>query len=137
MNATGRCLCGAVKFAAEDVQTHVHACHCSMCRQWTGGPMQAAQVGQVTFDGAQHIKRYESSPWAERGFCSECGSALFYLLKEPRMYMLATGAFDDAELFSLAGEIYIDEKPSGYAFAGGHPRMTGAEFMASIGLSED
>jgi hypothetical protein len=137
MSATGKCLCGAVTFTADDVETHVHACHCGMCRKWTGGPMQAAQVGKVEFAGADNIKTYASSDWAERGFCAECGSTLFYRLKEPQMYMIATGAFDDAEQFSLAGEIYIDEKPSGYSFAGDHPRMTGAEFMASMGMPED
>ena len=134
MSASGHCLCGAVTFTAEDVETHVHACHCSMCRNWTGGPMQAAQVGSITFKGEDHIKRYASSEWAERGFCDECGTSLFYCLKEPQMYMMATGCFGDAEQFSLAGEIYIDEKPGGYDFAGEHPRMTGAEFMASIGM---
>ena len=136
MSATGQCLCGAVKFTAEDVDTHIHACHCSMCRNWTGGPMQAAQVGKVDFTGEEFVKRYASSEWAERGFCTECGTSLFYRLKEPEMYMLATGLFDDGEQFELAGEIFIDEKPSGYAFAGDHPRMTAAEFMASIGASE-
>ena len=136
MSATGQCLCGAVKFTAEDVDTHVHACHCSMCRNWTGGPMQAAQVGNVEFSGEEFIKRYASSDWAERGFCTECGTSLFYRLKEPEMYMMPTGAFDDADQFELAGEIFIDEKPSGYSFAGDHPRMTAAEFMASIGAPE-
>lgn len=52
------------------------------------------------------------------------------------MYMMPTGAFDDVEQFELAGEIFIDEKPSGYSFAGDHPRMTAAEFMASISAPE-
>ena len=49
------------------------------------------------------------------------------------MYIVSTGAFDDGEQFSLTGEIFVDEKPSGYNFAGDHPRLTGEEFMASIG----
>ena len=134
MSVTGKCLCGAVKFSAEEIDPHVHACHCSMCRGWTGGPMLGASVGSISFAGEEHIKRYASSDWAERGFCSECGSSLFYHLKEPGMYIMATGCFDDAELFSLAGEIYVDEKPSGYNFAGDHSRLTGAEFMASVGI---
>jgi len=32
----------------------------------------------------------------------------------------------------LAGEIFIDDKPHVYDLAGDHPRMTGAEFMASL-----
>jgi hypothetical protein len=137
MSATGKCLCGAVTFSAEEVNPHVHACHCSMCRNWTGGPMQASAVGSVTFSGESHIKRYQSSDWAERGFCAECGTSLFYRFKDPEMYLLATGAFDDSEPFKLVGEIYIDEKPPGYEFAGDHPRITGEEFLASLGEGND
>ena len=82
--------------------------------------------------GEEQIGVYSSSPWAERGFCTECGTSLFYHLKSPSMYVIATGTFDDPEQFRLTGEIYIDEKPSGYNFDGEHPRMTGAEFMASL-----
>ncbi len=42
------------------------------------------------------------------------------------------GTFDDQAQFKLAGEIYIDEKPASYEFAGDHPRLTGEEFMASL-----
>ena len=96
--------------------------------------MMAASVGSITFTGEDHIKRYASSDWAERGFCTECGTSLFYHMKEPSQYIMATGCFDDSEQFAMAGEIYVDEKPSGYNFAGDHPRQTGAEFMASLGI---
>ena len=132
MSATGKCLCGAVRFCADAVDPHVHACHCSMCRAWNGGPMLAATVGSISFESEAFIKRYPSSAWAERGFCTECGSSLFYYFKPRDMYILATGSFDDPEQFTLAGEIYVDEKPSGYSFAGDHPRLTGAEFLASL-----
>jgi hypothetical protein len=39
MTATGRCLCGAVKFSAEGVESDVHACQCTMGRRWAGGPV--------------------------------------------------------------------------------------------------
>jgi hypothetical protein len=137
MSAKGQCLCGAVTFTAEDVDTHIHSCHCSMCRNWSGGPLLAASVGAVTFKGEDEIRRYPSSDWAERGFCGRCGSNLFYRLKEPDHYVLCMGAFDDESVFELAGEIYIDEKPPGYSFAGDHPRQTGEEFMASMGLQPE
>ena len=97
--------------------------------------MMAATVGSVEFSGVEHLKRYASSDFAERGFCTECGSSLFYHMLEPSMYVMSSGCFDDPEQFALAGEIYVDEKPSGYNFAGDHPRMTGAEFLASIGVT--
>ena len=128
----GSCLCGAVRFDAQGVETHVHGCHCSMCRNWSGGPLLAAGVAGVRFEGEEHIGRYDSSAWAERGFCRVCGSSLFYHLKEADRYILCMGAFADQSGFELAGEIYIDEKPPGYNFAGDHPRQTGEEFMTSM-----
>ena len=92
----------------------------------------AAIVGSISFTGSEQIKRYASSDFAERGFCVECGTSLFYHMLEPSMYVVASGCFDDPEQFQLTGEIYVDEKPSGYNFAGDHPRMTGEEFLASI-----
>ena len=132
MTATGRCLCGAVSYCAEKVENHVHACHCAMCRRWSGSSMIAAEVGSVVFEGSEHIGRYDSSDWAERGFCTRCGSSLFYRLKSPDTYIMTVGGFDDQAEFELVGEIHVDAKPPGYDFAGEHPRQTGAEFMASL-----
>lgn len=137
MTATGKCLCGAVTFSAEGVDPHVHGCHCSMCRTWSGSPMLSAAVGSVEFTGEDNITRYASSDWAERGFCAKCGSNLFYRMKEPEQYIMCTGCFDEQSAFKLVGEIYIDEKPPGYDFAGDHLRQTGAEFLASMGIPTD
>lgn len=130
MTVTGQCLCGAVSYRAEDVKTDIHACHCSMCRKWSGSAAMAASVGQVAFNDESLITRYDSSAWAQRGFCSRCGTNLFYYLKEADHYVIWMGTFDDQSPFRLAGEIYIDEKPPSYDFAGDHQRLTGAEFMA-------
>jgi hypothetical protein len=135
MGMRGKCLCGAVRFTAEEVETGAHCCHCSMCRSWSGGPALSVGVGTVTFDGEENITRYQSSAWAERGFCGKCGSNLFFKVKDPEQYIMWLGVFEDLTPFHLEGEIYIDDKPAAYALAGDHPRMTGAEFLASIGLS--
>ena len=121
---TGQCLCGAVKFEVSGAEADIHACHCSMCRRWNGGPALATEVASVRFSGEEHIERFASSSWAERGFCRKCGSNLFYLLK-PSRYMMWTGAFDDAEQFRLVGEICVDDKPGTYDFVGEHPRHGG------------
>ena len=131
----GKCLCGAVSFVARQVDVHMHSCHCSMCRTWSGGPSMAVNVGSVIFQGENNIARYESSAWAQRGFCRQCGTHLFYHLKAPDQYMMWAGAFVDVTPFTLAGEIYIDEKPAAYSLAGDHPRLTGLEFLESIGQS--
>ena len=135
-SATGRCLCGAVKFTADGVKTRYHACHCGMCRRWSGGPLFAAATERVTFEGAENVATYQSSEWAERGFCKACGTNLFYHLKPTGQYIMCVGAFDDQTPFQLAGELYIDHKPAGYAFAGDLKQMTEAEVIAKYVTSD-
>ncbi|MBX3188915.1 MAG: GFA family protein [Labilithrix sp.] len=127
---TGHCLCGAVGFTAEVVESSHHACHCGMCRRWTGGPFLTTTARGVVFDGTENLVRYASSTWAERGFCRICGSTLFYFLLPTGTHMLSVGAFDDPTPFRLTEEIFIDHKPDGYAFAGDHPRLTEAQTLA-------
>ena len=129
----GQCLCGAVAFSAEDADTDHSACHCGMCRRWSGGaPFFAARAKGVTFTSEEHLGRYASSAWAERGFCTKCGTILFYFLKPIGAYMMSVGAFDDADRFRLSLEIFIDRKPRGYDFAGSHPRWTEAETLERL-----
>jgi hypothetical protein len=127
---SGRCLCSAVKFTAESVETHHHVCHCGMCRRWGGGPTFGASASGVKFEGETSITRYTSSEWAERGFCRQCGSHLFYFLKPANQYILFVGTFDDTRAFAIASEIYVDHKPPGYALVGDQSRLTEAEFLA-------
>jgi hypothetical protein len=133
MQRTGKCLCGAVTFTAE-ITPKISACHCDMCRQWTSGVLITAMAKQVDFTGADAITIYTSSTWAERGFCSRCGSSLFYRItaKGPHegVTAIAFGALDDPSGLPLDAEWFIDRKPEGYAFAGEHKQLTEAEAMA-------
>jgi hypothetical protein len=129
---TGGCLCGGVRFTAERIETHHHACHCGMCRRWAGGPLFVTAAEGVSFEGADNLGRFDSSDWAQRGFCTRCGSNLFYLLKPAGQYFMCVGALDGAQDFRLDREIYIDHKPPGYAFAGDLERQTEAEVLAAF-----
>lgn len=130
---TGHCLCGTVRLAATTSPDGVHACHCSQCRRWSGGPLPCVEAQVRWLEGAQDIVWYGSSDWAERGFCRHCGSTLAYRLKENGMTMVAVGLFDDPAGLSLHGEIFVDSEPMDLRFAGDHERLTAAEFMARIG----
>ncbi len=132
MDAGGGCLCGAVAFTAQAVDTHVHAGHCNLCHRRAGGPALAEVVASLAFQGAEHIGRYGSSGWAERDSCARCGSHLFHWLGEPDQYTLWMGAFGYPAPFAMAGEIFIEEKPAGYALAGDHRRLTGGAFLRSM-----
>ena len=129
----GSCLCRAVSVHAPD--THgVGACHCGMCRKWGGGPLLAVQGGKdVRFDGAEHITRYASSAWAERGFCRTCGTHLFSFVKPTGDYYLPAGLFDEQAGFKLEEQIFIDRNPGYYSFAQETKNLTEQEFMAQYG----
>lgn len=78
----GSCLCGAIKFRADLPSKWCAHCHCSLCRKahgagyvtWVG--FAATQVSIINED--QKLVWYESSPGAQRGFCQQCGSTLFF-----------------------------------------------------------
>ena len=133
---TGRCLCGAVTYTAEGVPHEVGACHCNMCQHWSGGPAIAAAVKSVAFEGEDNMSRFRSSDWAERGFCKICGSNIFYRIVATDQYYLTTGTFDDPSGFTLASQIFTDEKPAYYDFANETRMMTGAEVFAAVAKGE-
>jgi len=108
-----------------------------MCRRWAGSPLLATYAAGVVFAGDENIGLYDSSEWAERGFCKICGSNLFCRLKATGGYHMPVGVFDDQSIFRITGEIFIDRKPPGYDFAGDHPRLTEAETMAMFEESGD
>lgn len=134
----GACLCGAVKIDAKTVTTSVHACHCGMCRKWGGGPFLSVDCGTaVTFEGEENIGVFESSPWAERGFCKTCGTHLFYRARQTRQYYVPAGLFDRLETPVFESQIFIDRKPDYYAFANRTSNMTEAEVFAMFAGSAD
>ncbi|MGP4845237.1 GFA family protein [Marinobacter sp. 1Y8] len=126
----GQCLCGKVAVKANR-QDSVEACHCGMCRQWSGGPYLAVHCGSdVQFVGFDNVTVYSSSDWAERGFCKACGTHLFYKLKGADDYAIPAGLFQSGAEFSLASQIFIDRKPGYYSFANTTPEMTEEEVFA-------
>ncbi|MEP2735755.1 MAG: GFA family protein [Erythrobacter sp.] len=128
---SGHCLCGAVTVDVNPSKPHLEACHCDMCRRWCGAAYIAVQAGNdVRFTGEEHITRYKSSDWAERGFCNQCGSNLFYHFVPLSNYSFTAGLFDDLGDKTLTEEIFVDEQPGYYSFEQKTERKTGAEVIA-------
>ena len=87
---------------------------------------------EVKFNGESNIQRYASSEWAERGFCSKCGTHLFYLLKQNNQYIMPPDIFDDVKSPTFDHQIFIEEKPEYYTFANSTKNMTGPEVFAAF-----
>ena len=134
-SAKGSCLCKAVGIEVESMKASLGACHCGTCRKWSGSLYFAIDCGSegVSFKGESNISVFNSSEWADRGFCSKCGTHLFYRLKETKHYHVAAGLFDGFDdKFSFDHQVFIDEKPPYYDFANKTENMTGEELFAKF-----
>lgn len=138
----GRCLCGAARFEATPKRDdrgaiNVDACHCRMCRRHVGGPLMAVTVDDLQFADEDAVLVYQSSEWAERGFCKICSSSLFWRLRDGGLVSVHAGEFDDLGDARFSSEIFVDELPGYYAFAGERKTMTGAEVAAAFAMGEE
>ena len=124
----GKCLCGQVTLHLRHEKPLMSVCHCSICRRWTGGPFMSLECHQAPrIDGIEHVRTYPSSEWAERGFCSHCGTHLFYRLIKGEFYAVPVGVFQEGGEWPFALQAFIDQKPGNYQFANATREMTGAE----------
>lgn len=135
---TASCLCGGVSMHIAEASTEVGACHCSMCRQWGGGPMMTTDCGtNVSIQGEENISIFDSSDWAERGFCTHCGSHLFFRLKATQQYFVPVGLLSSMDELVFDHQIYIDNKPAFYHFAENTKNLTEQEVLAMYPLPEE
>lgn len=129
------CLCGKILIQVKEIPHEVGACHCSMCRKWGSGPLLTIEAGtaaDIVISNEQFISRYHSSEWAERGFCSICGSNLFYHLIPTDSYSIPIDLFENQEEAMLTAEVYYDQKPNYYDFANKTKKQTEAEIMKFV-----
>jgi hypothetical protein len=120
----GSCLCGAVSF---DVSGPLHppdACHCTQCRKQSGHFWASTDVPRaaLTIRGAEQLTWFRSSAKVQRGFCSTCGSALFWDPLQRDFIGIAMGAFDKPTGTRLGMHIFVAEKGDYYDIADGLPQ---------------
>lgn len=112
----GGCLCGAVRFETRGELREVIGCHCSQCRRQTGLYYAATDVPLEQFGLLEEatLAWYRASDSARRGFCSTCGSALFWQAQGSDKISILAGAFDQPSGLRMGYHIYCDDKPDFY-----------------------
>ena len=120
----GSCLCGAVTFEVEGELHPPDACHCRQCRKQSGHYFASTDVprGAVTVLGGDKVTWFRSSEKVRRGFCSICGSALFWDPIEKDWTGLSMGAFDGPTGTRLRIHIFVADKGDYYDIADGLPQ---------------
>ena len=120
----GSCLCGAVTFEIEGELSAPDACHCSKCRKQSGHYFASTDVekDRLTLKGVENITWFQSSEKVRRGFCTTCGSSLFWDPPHRDWIAVAMGAFDGSTGTGLNKHIFVAEKGDYYEIADGLPQ---------------
>ncbi|MFT4706022.1 MAG: hypothetical protein ACI81R_003738 [Bradymonadia bacterium] len=128
---TGSCLCGAVTITITGALEHPpEACHCTMCRKHTGHYFAGINVRRdaLSVSGEDKVGWYPSSSKVRRGFCSVCGSTLFWAptIEGYPYTSIAMGALDGSVGATLAKHTYVDEMGDYYALCDDVPQLEGS-----------
>ena len=120
----GACLCGAVSFEVAGELPGPDLCHCSQCRKVSGHAWASTDVPRaaLTVHGGENLTWFQSSPKVRRGFCSTCGSALFWDPPHRNSIAVAMGAFEAPTGTHLAKHIFVADKGDYYDIADGVPQ---------------
>lgn len=79
LRPTGGCLCGRLRYRVARVSTDVAHCHCRICQRASGAAFVTwATVPREDLEVMGEPTWFRSSPAARRGFCSACGTQLFF-----------------------------------------------------------
>lgn len=94
----GRCLCGGVRFVVRGVLRDVIDCHCERCRRFTGHHMAATSAPREAIaveDADELLRWFFPVPEAGYGFCSRCGSSLFWRSTvDPAAWSISAGTLE-------------------------------------------
>ena len=111
----GRCLCGKVQFEVHGKLMGIVNCHCSKCRKFHGnfGAYAKVKIEQLKLTTEKSLRWYESptdeTANVHRGFCSECGSSLFWHPKDQPTIAIAAGALDEPTNMKTIGHVWCSQ----------------------------
>ena len=135
MELQGHCLCGKVRVSIPELSEEITVCHCHMCQKFFGGlflSLAGVLPQDVEINGEEQIQRYLSSEWAERGFCKQCGSSLFYHSLADDEYYFPAGLFAEIDQAKLTTEIFYDQKPAFFHFKEPTEKLTEEAFLQKL-----
>lgn len=128
----GECLCGDVKATGHGDIGPVSICHCPQCLTHGAGPYMGVRFSEgVVFEGAG-LHWFQSSPHAERGFCSRCGSTVAWRMRGAATSSVNVHLFGRINGLAVSEEIFIDTPPDWYFSRDDAKRQTRAEALEDL-----
>jgi hypothetical protein len=116
----GSCLCGSINFEINGKLPAPTACHCTQCRKHTGHYEAGSDVlrSSITIHGNDNVTWYRTEN-VRRGFCSTCGSSLFFDADGADWIGVSMGAFDTPTDSHLRMHVFVANKGDYYDLADG------------------
>ena len=125
----GSCVCGRVRYTVPGPFMAFQYCHCQRCRKASGAAHAAnlfVATEQLAFvEGDEHVRRFdlpEAKYWSHC-FCDTCGSALPWLSRTGKAYIIPAGTLDGDPGVRPTRNIYCAFQASWYAPANELPRF--------------
>lgn len=113
---SGACACGGVRYLVDGALRQVIACHCEQCRRSSGHFVAATATRRDNFHllSSGALRWYSAILGFRRGFCSICGSSLFFERIGEDRISIAAGSLDDAQGLEIAAHIFVGEAGAYY-----------------------
>ena len=124
---TGKCLCGGVTFSVDGEVADVLHCHCENCRRLTGNFIAAARArgDEVRIEDESTLRWYDIE-YAKYGFCSTCGSTLFFVPADrPEQTSITAGTLDDVSELALGSVWFASDAQHHNHLPPGVPHLDG------------
>lgn len=142
----GGCLCGKVRFTANEAPLRTFVCHCTFCQRLTGSSFYAESIfalDAVRFNGGE-LRQYEhlsdnSGKKVFVHFCPSCGTTVGLTFERwPDMRAISRGCYDDPNAVEITSNIWTRSAQTGVAlpaaidcFAGARASLDGRPEQAT------
>ena len=119
IDATGGCLCGAIRYKVKGPVMGSAACHCRDCQYVSGGaPAYVFVVAKPSVEILKGIPAHfdniaDSGNRRRRYFCGRCGTPLYAEDSAfPDIVSIKVGSLDNPSLYKPAAQFWISSAPA-------------------------
>jgi hypothetical protein len=136
MSHSGQCFCGAVRLQVSGEPEGMGYCHCSSCRSWSGGPVNAFTLWKpeaVTVTaGEEQLGMFQKTPISQRVYCKACGGHL--MTRHPTLGLVDVFAATLPTL-AFAPGVHVNYAETVLPMKDGLPKFR--DFPAAFGGSDE
>jgi hypothetical protein len=131
MNArmlSGKCFCGAVRYAVADDFVYAANCHCSNCRRTTGSafkPFAGIERDKLTLMRGQDDLMIYGDEEGNNTHCKRCGSLLYSVVRAGAYVHVAMGTLVDDPTIRPNKHIFVGSKAPWFEITDDLPQFEG------------